>query len=107
MCRILGDERVNILALTVEGGGTLRMVVDNPLHAVGTLEGRDYAVEKRDVLFIEAPNGLGALERVARMLANADVNIEYVYASALDDQPMVAVVVGVENAERASTAAGV
>ncbi len=107
VCQSLVDERVNIIALAVEGGGTLRMVVDNPLHAVGTLEEQEYSVEQRDVLFVQLPNEPGALGRAAQMLSNADVNVEYAYASALEDQTMAVVVVGVEDAQRASMSAGV
>ncbi len=107
VCQSLVDERVNIIALAVEGGGTLRMVVDNPLHAAGTLEEQEYAVEQRDVLFVQLPNEPGALGRAAQMLSNADVNVEYAYASALEDQTMAVVVVGVEDAQRASMSAGV
>ncbi len=106
VCQILGDEGVNVTALTVEASGTLRMVVDNPLRAAGALEIRKYTVEQRDILFLELPHNPGALERAARMLANADVNIEYTYASGFENQPRVAVVVGVENAARAATATG-
>ena len=38
ICQHLSDERVNILALHFEAGGTLRLVVDNPLRAAGILE---------------------------------------------------------------------
>ena len=107
VCQCLTDERVNILALTVESAGVLRMVVDNPLHAAGLLEEREYAVEQRQVLFVQLPNDPGALERAARMLANADVNVEYAYGSVLEDQVMTAIVVGVEDAQRASMAAGI
>ena len=107
VCRILGDERVNVIAFTVERGGTLRMVVDNPLRAAGALAEREHAVEERPVLFLEVPNGPGALGRAASLLAVADVNIEYAYASAIESQPLATVVVGVEDAERAATAAGV
>lgn len=106
-CRILGDERVNVVALTVERGGTLRMVVDNPLRAAGALAEHGHAVEQRSVLFLEVPNGPGALGRAAGLLAAADVNIEYAYASAIGSQPLAAVVVGAEDAERTATAAGV
>ena len=33
ICQHLSEERVNILALNLEAGGTLRLVVDNPLRA--------------------------------------------------------------------------
>ena len=107
VCRCLTDEQINIVALTIESGGTLRMVVDNPLHAAGALEEREYGVEQRDVLLVQLPNDPGALEGAARMLANADVNVEYAYGSVLEDQAMTAIVVGVEDAQRASMAAGI
>ena len=107
VCQAFNDERVNILALAIEGGGTLRMVVDNPLQASGMLKDRDYAVEERDVLVIQLPNGPGALEQATRILANAGINVEYAYGSVMDDGAMAVIVVGVEDARRASTAAGV
>ena len=106
VCRILGEHRVNVFALTVERGGTLRMVVDNPLHAAGALADREYAVEERNVLFLSLPNAPGALGHAAGLLAAADVNVEYAYASAPEGRSRAAVVIGVEDAERAAAAAG-
>ena len=106
VCRILGDERVNIFALAVERGGTLRMMVDNPLRAAGALAEREYTVEQRNVLFLSLPNGPGALGHAAGLLAAADVNVEYAYASAQEGQPRTTVVIGVEDVERAATSAG-
>ena len=82
-------------------------MVDNPLHATGLLKSSQYSVEEHDVLVIQLPNEPGALERVARLLANADVNMDYAYGSVVEDQAMVAVVVGVEDAQRAAMAVGV
>ena len=107
VCGVLAAERVNVVALTVEAGGALRLVADNPLRAAATLESADYVVEQRDVLFLELPNGPGALERAARMLAAADVNVEYAYASAVESQALAVVIVGVEDARRAAARAGV
>ena len=83
------------------------MVVDNHVHAAGSLRDCQYAVEQRDVLYIQMPNGPGVLETVARLLADAGVNLEYVYGSALEEHTMAAIVVGVPDAQRASMAAGV
>ena len=106
VCRLLTDERVNIHALSLDAGGTLRLVVDNPLHAAGTLEDQQYAVDQREVLFIQVPNDPGALGSAAGLLAAAGVNVEYLYASALEDDVQAAVVAGVEDAQRASMQAG-
>ncbi len=107
LCRVLGDAGVNIVALSVEATGTLRMVVDNPLRAAGALEEADYRAEQRDVLFLELPNGPGALADAARLLAGAGVNVEYVYATTTEGHPTAGVVVGVEDAQRAATATGI
>ena len=41
------------------------------------------------------------------LLANADVNVEYVYGSAVEDHPVASIIAGVEDAQRAGMAAGV
>lgn len=106
VCRYLDEERVNIQALSLDASGTLRLVVDNPLHAAGTLESQRYEVDQQDVLLLQLPNDPGALQKAAAMLAAAGVNVDYVYGSALEDSPMVSVIAGVEDAQRAAMAAG-
>ncbi len=106
LCRALRDEKVNILALSLDASGVLHVVPENPLHAAGLLRGRDYAVEQREVLYVTVPNGPGALASAARLLSAAGVNIDYAFASALTDHDMTAVVVAVADAQRAASAAG-
>jgi hypothetical protein len=103
---LLDREHINILALTLEAAGLLRLVVDNPLHAAGILGSHHYRVEEHDVLYVALPNEPGALAAVARLLADAGVNVEYSYGTAVDGHEMAAVVVGVADAQRASAAAG-
>jgi hypothetical protein len=43
---------------------------------------------------------------VTRLIAEAGINMEYMYATAIEGQPMASLVVGVPDAERASAAAG-
>ena len=107
VCQLLGDAKVGIRALSLEAGGTLRLVADNPLSAVGILKEEHYAVLQRDVLFVQLPNGPGALHQIGRMLATAGVNIDYAYGASLEGQDMAAIVVGVADAQRASMAAGI
>ena len=106
VCRRLADASVRILALALDSGGTLRLVVDNPLRASGVLTERDYTLDQRDVLFVPLPNGPGGLLATTRRLATAGINIEHAYGSALDDHDTAAVVVGVDDALRAATTAG-
>jgi hypothetical protein len=107
ICQLLSDEGVNILAIGLEGGGLLRLLVDNHLHAAGILAERHFQVDQRDVLYVTVPNEPGALARVGRLLAGAGVNVEHAYGSAVEGGRMAALVVGVADAQRASAAAGV
>ena len=106
VAQVLGNERINMLAMSI-GGGALRMVVDNPLHAAGALREQHYQVEERDVLYATLPNEPGSLGRAVKMLADAGINLDYAYASGIDRVPMVAVVLGVADAQRASAATGI
>jgi hypothetical protein len=105
--QVLGSERINMLAMSLDGGGSLRMVVDNPLHGAATLRELHYQVEERDVLYAALPNESGSLGRMVKLLAEAGINIEYAYASGIDRVPMVAVVIGVADAQKASFVSGI
>jgi hypothetical protein len=107
VAQVLGNERINLLAMSLDGSGALRIVVDNPLHAAGSLREQHYQVEERDVLYATVPNEPGSLGRVVKMLAEAGINLEYAYASGIDRVPMVAVVIGVNDVQRASAATGI
>jgi hypothetical protein len=107
VAQVLGAERINMLAMSVDPSGALRMVVDNPLHAAGSLREQHYQVEERDVLYATMPNEPGSLGKVVKMLAEAGINLDYAYASGIDRVPMVAVVLGVADAQKASAATGI
>jgi hypothetical protein len=105
--RHLSDEHINILAMQLEHAGLLRLVVDNPRRAAELLRDRLFKIEERDVLYTVMPNDPGALGLTARLLEEAGVNVEYLYATAVDGQTTAAVVFGVPDALKASAAAGI
>ena len=107
VCQVLAGERVSLIALCLEGNGTLRIVVDNHVHAVSILREQHYQVEERDVLYTLVPNQPGSLARAVRLVADAGLNLDYAYASGVDNDPMVGVVIGVRDAMRVSAAAGI
>jgi hypothetical protein len=107
VCAALADDRINILALQLEAGGVMRLLVDNPLHAAELLRERRFQVEEREVLYTTLPNGPGALGRLGLLLADAGINVEYLYATAVEGHPLSAVVIGVPDARRASAASGI
>lgn len=106
VCQLIADEHIDILALNLAGPLILRLVVDNPLHAAATLREHNYQVEERDVIFTTAANNPGSVLRLTRLIAEAGINVEYLYATTLDGQPMASIVVGVPDAARAAAAAG-
>ncbi len=106
-CQMLADERINLIGLCLDGTGTLRLVVDNHVHAAATLTEQHYQVEQRDVLYTEMPNQPGALAKVVRMVADAGVNLDYAYASGVENSATIGIVVGVADPMRASAAAGI
>jgi hypothetical protein len=107
VCDALAGQQVNILALALDAGGTLRLLLDNPLHAAATLREQHYQVDERDVLFTTVPNEPGALSRVVRVITEAGVNLEYAYGTCLENQPMAGVVIGVADVQAASALSGI
>jgi hypothetical protein len=107
VCRLLSDERVNVLAMALETGGHLRLVVDNHVHGSAVLREHHHQVAERDVIVVSLSNAPGALAPVLRLIADAGVNIEYAYGGAPDASLTASVVVGVDDAARAAAAAGV
>ena len=105
--RLLSDERVNILAMTLEAGGQLRMVVDNHVHGAAVLRDHHHQVTERDVIVMTVPNTPGTLAPALQLVADADVNVDYAYAGGAEGCVTATLVLGVEYAQRAASAAGV
>jgi hypothetical protein len=107
VCQVLANERVNLIALSLDGSGTLRMVVDNHIHAAATLREQHYQVEEREVLYTIMPNQPGSLAKAVKLVSDAGVNLDYAYATGVENDRMVGVVIGVADTLRASAAAGI
>jgi hypothetical protein len=106
VCDMLAADRININALMLEPTGTMRLMVDNPTLAAGILRERHYEVGEREVLVVQLSNQAGAVGAVARMIATAGYNLDYVYVTVAENQPHATVVIGVPDALRAAAAAG-
>jgi hypothetical protein len=101
----LADARVNIIAMSLEASGQLRIVVDNHVNAEAVLRERHHQIVLRDVLLVSVPHAIGALATVLDLLSTAGVNVDYAYASGGAVGP-AHVVLGVEDALRAAAASG-
>ncbi|MBI3492996.1 MAG: amino acid-binding protein [Acidobacteria bacterium] len=106
VCRLLSDERVNILAMALDTGGQLRLVVDNHVHGAAVLRDHHHHVTERDVIATSVPNAPGALAPALKLVSDAKINVEYAYGGGSDGGATAVIVLGVENAQRAAAAAG-
>jgi hypothetical protein len=107
VCALLSEERVNVLAMALEAGGQLRLVVDNHVHGAAILREHHHQVTERSVIMMSVSNSPGALAPALRLMADAGINVEYAYGGAPEASPTASVVVGVDDAARAAAAAGV
>jgi hypothetical protein len=107
VCRLLANERVNIVAMMLETSGQLRLVVDNHTHGAAVLREQHHQVTEREVILTSLPNTPGALAAALRLVREANVNVEYAYSGVAEGGPMATVVLGVEDATRAAAAAGI
>ena len=107
VCALLSRERVNVLAMMLDGTGQLRLVVDNHTHGGAVLREHHHQVTERDVVVTAVPNGPGGLSPVLNLISGANINVEYAYGGGAENGATASIVFGVDDAARASAAAGV
>lgn len=84
---ILSNHAINILAMTARGdnkNGFAHIVVDKTALACNILKNHGYHVDIKDVICLKVCNVAGALNKSLKMLAQHDIDIEYIYAFAAD-----------------------
>lgn len=83
VCSLLGDNNINIRALTVaetETFGVLRIVVDDTDKAMEALKQGGYTANITHVVVVEIDDQPGGLAKVLEVLDKNSINIEYLYA---------------------------
>ena len=106
LCAHLSDRKINIRAITtVEATeiGVVRLVVDQPGLAKEVLAEAGVTYTTSDCLVLELPNYPGGFARIARELACAGVNIDYIYATTTPTANSALGILGVSDLERALT----
>lgn len=81
--KVLADEKINILTLTiaeVSDFGIVRMIVNNPDRAVHALKENRFTCSTTDVLAIELTDEAGSLLAALDTFSKRQLNIEYMYA---------------------------
>ncbi len=80
---LLGKGGINIRAMSLADTadyGILRLIVNDPQRAADLLKKEQYTMKITEVLAIEIPDEAGALANVLRMIRDAEITIEYMYA---------------------------
>ena len=80
---LLGEGGINIRGFSVSDTvdyGILRLVVDRPDEALSLLKNAGFTVREDAVICIDLPDQPGGLAGVLKIVAEAGVNIEYVYS---------------------------
>ena len=101
----LARAKVNIEAVSVVDSaqvGVVRLVTSSNAKARAALKKAGMTVVQSPVIVAKMPNEPGALAAACRKLANAKVNIEYVYGSAARKGEASTIVLGVSDVARAA-----
>ncbi len=73
---------VNIVSLSLADTaeyGLLRVISDNPLKAKESLTKAGFSSMLTDVLIVKIPHTPGALQNILRVIAEEELNVEYMY----------------------------
>lgn len=110
--RVLAEEQINIFSLSMADTseyGMLRLLVSDPEKGRAALKSRGFSATLTDVLALQMEHKVGELHRVLRILCDAGVNIEYMYAlcTETNEAAMALKVSDLEKAEKLVKDAGI
>ncbi len=100
MCRILQKKKISIygIAMFIDSA---RLHVNAPQKALEALQENGYTAEIREVLVVRLPNRQGALFELTNKLANAGINIEYLFGTIEEKQRHGSIILEVDDPELA------
>jgi len=106
-CEALAQAGRNIITLSLADThqyGILRMIVPDWQQAKDVLERAGFVVNVTEVLAIEVPDHPGGLADVLRVIEEASINVEYMYAFSQRRNEKAMLVFRFENADTAVAA---
>jgi hypothetical protein len=106
---ILAEAGTDIRAMSIadtQDFGILRLIVNGPDKAVRALKNHDCTVSVTPVLAVEISDKPGGLASVLRVLADGNVNVEYLYAFISRKENNAYVIFRVEDNESAIAVLG-
>ena len=103
-CQVLADAGINLATLSLadtQQYGILRLIVRDWQRAKAVLEAAGFVVNVTEVVAIEVPDRPGGLAGVLRVIEQADINVEYMYAFTEKRDDKAVLVFRFENADAA------
>jgi hypothetical protein len=104
---LLAENNVQIRAVTVAETadyGIFRVIVDNPDRTFDLLKEKNFLVGKTEIMALEMEDKPGGLHKIALILGNAGVNVEYFYAFAMKNKAVLVVQVSRDHIPKAEKA---
>ncbi len=104
---VLSKAQINIRALSIADTsefGILRLIVPDPEKAKKVLAKSNFTVRENDVIAVCVSDKPGGLAGVLKILTDADINVEYVYAFVEKSGEKAVVVLRTENISKGKKA---
>lgn len=108
MTEVLAANKINMRALSLaetEGFGIVRIIVDDVYDATTVLKDAGYINKLTSVVIVELPDVPGGLNQILRVFADAQINLDYMYALSAETSRDKAYMVFRVNDHRAAEAA--
>jgi hypothetical protein len=80
---VLAKAKINIRALSIADTsdfGILRLIVPDPEKAIKALKKSNFTFKESDVIAVGVSDQPGGLAGILKILTDADINVEYMYA---------------------------
>lgn len=104
IAKLLGDANINIRALSLADSadfGVMRIIADKLDDALACLKEHRIATKLTSVIAVEVPDRPGGLAQVMMAIANAKLNIEYMYSIPEKKHDNAIMIMRIENIEEA------
>ena len=104
IAKLLGDANINIRALSLADSadfGVMRIIADKLDDALACLRKHQIATKLTSVIAVEVPDRPGGLAQVRQSVANAKLNIEYMYSIPEKKHDNAIMIMRIENIEEA------
>lgn len=82
LTNVLAEHKINIKSLSIADTsdfGIARIIVENPDLVQAALERSHYIVKVTPVIAVEVPDESGSLNKILKVLADNNRNVEYMY----------------------------